>query len=255
LNASPTGNGVSELAPSGIAVLDVPSAPSVKSAYVRNLFDSIAPRYDLLNTLLSLGVHRGWRHYAARCATLTSGDSVLDVCAGTGELGDDLRRAVGTSGQVVSVDFSMPMLRAGDSRYHENGSARAQVDALRLPFVDAVFDASLVAFGLRNVADPQQGLCEMARVVRPGGRVVVLEFAQPRPEWFASLFALYSRTMMPLLGGLISGVREAYSYLPASVERWKTRDEISAMMRQAGLTDVRYRDLTFGIACVHTGSR
>ena len=205
--------------------------------------------------MLSLGTHRSWRRFAAKCAAVGFGDSVLDVCAGTGELGKDVRALIGSNGLLTSVDFSMPMLRAGDTRYAETGSARAQVDALRLPFASASFDAALVAFGLRNVADPLQGLSEMVRVVKPGGRVVVLEFAQPKPDWFAQLFRIYSRTAMPLLGGLISGTREAYVYLPESVARWKSRQELVDLMAAARLKDMRWRDLTMGIACVHVGTR
>jgi demethylmenaquinone methyltransferase / 2-methoxy-6-polyprenyl-1,4-benzoquinol methylase len=230
-------------------------AAAEKSAFVQRMFDAIAPRYDLLNSLLSLGTHRRWRRFAARCAALGLGDSVLDVCAGTGELGKDLRALIGSQGLLASVDFSLPMLRAGDARYAATAGARAQVDALRLPFAADSFDAALVAFGLRNVADPQQGLCEMVRVVKPGGRVVVLEFAQPRPQWFAAIFKLYSRTVMPILGGLISGTRDAYIYLPESVARWKSRTELTEMMAAAGLTDLRRRDVTLGIACVHVGTR
>ncbi len=243
------------LVSSGIKVLDLPVAPSEKSSYVRGMFDAIAPRYDLLNSLLSLGIHRGWRNFAARCAALQNGDSVLDVCAGTGELGKVLRGHVGEAGNVVSVDFSMPMLRAGDARYEEIGSARAQVDALELPFANNSFDAALVAFGLRNVAIPERGLTEMARVVKPGGRVVVLEFSQPREGFFSTLFELYSKTVMPLLGGMVSGKREAYVYLPESVARWRTRDEIASMMTAAGLSQIRLRDLTLGVACVHVGTK
>jgi demethylmenaquinone methyltransferase/2-methoxy-6-polyprenyl-1,4-benzoquinol methylase len=219
------------------------------------MFDAIAPRYDLLNTVLSFGTHRSWRAFAARCTAAGPGDSVLDVCAGTGELGTDLRRRIGQSGLLMSVDFSLPMLDAGSARFSRTRSGRAQADALNLPFADERFDAAIVAFGLRNVADPRAGLAEMTRVVKQGGRVVVLEFSQPRPRWFADLFRMYSTTMMPLLGGLISGTREAYVYLPESVSRWKSRDELAAMMESAGLVAVRQCDLTMGIACVHVGTK
>lgn len=244
-----------DLVPSGIRVIDEPVSAGEKSAYVQGMFDSIAPRYDLLNTLLSLGIHRSWRAFAARCAALEPGDSVLDVAAGTGDLGCDLRQRIGLGGSIVSVDFSLPMLRAGDARYRRIGADRAQVDAQRLPFADDTFDAALIAFGLRNVADPQLGLSEMARVVRPGGRVVVLEFSEPRQGWFGALFRAYFKSAVPLLGGLISGSPESYRYLPETVARWKSRAELADMMRASGLHDIRVRDLTLGIACVHVGAR
>ncbi len=242
-------------APSGIRVLDQAVDPAEKARYVQLMFDAIAPRYDLLNNVLSVGIHHLWRSFAVRCAALTQGDAALDVCAGTGDVGALLRRAVGPGGRVVSVDFSMPMLRAGDARYAESGSARAQVDAVCLPFADESFDAALVAFGLRNVAQPALAVAEMRRVVKPGGRVVVLEFAQPHFGWFNSVYEAYSKYGMPLIGGLISGRREAYSYLPESVARWKSRSELIEIMRDAGLREPRLRDLTFGMVCVHTGTR
>ena len=240
---------------SGIRVLDQPVDPAEKAHYVQSMFDAIAPRYDLLNNVLSAGIHHLWRSFAVRCAALTMGGSALDVCAGTGDVGSVIRRAVGPRGRVVSVDFSMPMLRAGDARYAESGSARAQVDAVRLPFADKSFDAALVAFGLRNVAEPAKAVAEMRRVVKPGGRVVVLEFAQPRVGWFNTLYEAYSKYGLPLIGGLISGRREAYLYLPESVARWKSRSELVEIMSAAGLTEPRWRDLTFGMVCVHTGTR
>jgi demethylmenaquinone methyltransferase/2-methoxy-6-polyprenyl-1,4-benzoquinol methylase len=240
---------------SGVNILDNEVTPQQKSSYVQNMFDNIAGRYDLLNTILSLGIDVGWRNYAVRCAALTKGDRVLDGCAGTGELGAAASYKVGRMGQVVSVDFSLPMLRAGAGRYASTGGIPAQSDVLHLPFADNSFDAALVGFGLRNVADPAAGVKELARVVKPGGRVVILEFSSPRVAWFAKIFEIYSRTVMPILGGLISGKREAYTYLPESVRRWLTREELRQIMHDAGLIETRYSDLTFGVACVHVGNK
>ncbi len=238
---------------SGIGVLDGPVTPQEKAAYVREMFDAIAPRYDLLNSVLSAGIHHSWRHFATRCAALVPGDSALDVCTGTGDWAAALKQAVGPQGRVVGVDFSLPMLRHGDRRFGENDVARAQGDAARLPFASGTFDAATVAFGIRNVAEIERAFAEMARVVRPGGRVVCLEFSQPHPGPMRALYEMHSRWVLPNVGGVLSGRREAYYYIPASVARFQSRTELAALMRSAGLADVRWVDLTFGIVCVHVG--
>jgi len=241
--------------PSGIRVLDRPVSAGEKARYVRAMFDAIAPRYDLLNSVLSFTIHYRWRAYAARCAALKDGDSALDVCCGTGDFARELRRRVGRTGQLMGIDFSLPMLKAGQTKAQADQVATAQADALRLPFPDNAFNAAVIGFGLRNVADPGAGLAEMARTVKSGGRVVCLEFSQPKLPLLRGLYNLYSLKVMPLVGGLVSGRREAYSYLPQSVARWKSREELADLMRRAGLQDIRTRDLTFGIACVHTGTK
>ena len=244
---------VTRAEPSGVDVLDRAVSPEEKADYVRRMFDDIAPRYDLLNSLLSAGVHHGWRVFATRCACLRPGDRVLDVCSGTGEWTDHLRRAVGPDGLVAAADFSLPMLRHGAGRFRRSGAGEAQADATRLPFADAVFDAATVAFGIRNVADRDAAFREMARVVRPGGRVVCLEFAQPRPGPFRAAYDLHARWVMPAVGGALSGRPDAYAYLPASVARFDDRARLAARMAAAGLAGVRWVDLTFGLVCVHVG--
>ncbi len=238
---------------SGIGVLDAPVTPQEKSAYVREMFDAIAPRYDLLNSLLSAGIHHSWRHFATRCAALMPGDTALDVCTGTGDWAAALKQAVGPRGRIVGVDFSLPMLRHGDRRFGESDVARAQGDAARLPFASETFNAATVAFGIRNVAEIGRAFAEMARVVKPGGRVVCLEFAEPHAGPMRTLYELHSRWVLPNVGGAISGRREAYTYLPASVARFQSRTALAALMRSVGLADVRWVDLTFGIVCVHVG--
>ena len=230
------------------------SAPGEKAAYVRAMFDSIAPRYDLLNSLLSAGVHDGWRKFAARCAALEAGDAVLDVCTGTGDWTRDLRRTVGPSGTVVGADFSFGMLHNGRGQFQAQDAPPVQADATVLPFLDNSFDAATAAFGIRNVADTRQAFAEMQRVVRPGGRVVCLEFAQVRPGLFRAFYEAYSQWVMPAVGGAVSGRRDAYSYLPESVQHFATRETLAQTMQGAGLTDVRWVDLTFGMVCVHVGT-
>ena len=238
---------------SGIDVLDRPVTAAEKAVFVRQMFDDIAPRYDLLNSLLSVGIHHGWRKFATRCASLKSGDSVLDVCSGTGEWAALLRNVVGPEGFVAAADFSLPMLQFGAERFEKNGVGEVQGDATRLPFSDNRFDAVTVAFGIRNVAEIEKAFSEMGRVLKPGGRVVCLEFSQPPPGPFRTAYDLHSRYLMPILGGAISGRKDAYTYLPASVERFASREALAGKMRSAGLRNVRWVNLTFGLVCVHVG--
>lgn len=242
-------------APSGLAVLDQPVTPDEKAQFVQAMFDDIAPRYDLLNSLLSAGIHTRWRQFATRCAALQAGDAVLDVCSGTGAWVEALRRAVGPSGRVVGLDFSAQMLAQGKASFTRASAPRVQADASRLPFVDNQFHAVTVAFGIRNVAEREQAFCEMARVLRPGGRVVCLEFATPPPGAFRLGYELYARWVMPALGGAVSGRPDAYAYLPASVARFASRDALASIMRAAGLVRVRWVNLMFGLVCVHVGEK
>jgi demethylmenaquinone methyltransferase/2-methoxy-6-polyprenyl-1,4-benzoquinol methylase len=223
---------------------------------VRDMFARIAGRYDLLNEILSLSRHRAWRGAATRMAGLRPGDRALDVCAGTGDFTRDLRRVVGGTGGVWGVDFCEPMLRCGQGKLNapSRSSALALGDALRLPFRSGAFDAATVGFGIRNTADPQQAFAEMARVVRPGGRVVCLEFNRPRTPLLRSLVGAYERWVLPVLGGALSR-REAYAYLRDSIQRFHTREEVARMMERAGLERVRTRDLQFGSVCIHVGIR
>jgi demethylmenaquinone methyltransferase/2-methoxy-6-polyprenyl-1,4-benzoquinol methylase len=245
---------------SGIRMLDQPVDPSEKAKYVAEMFDAIAPRYDLLNAVLSVRLDRHWRLFAARCAALVPGDNALDVCSGTGDFAHELRAIVGESGRVTATDFSPGMLASGLHKFAADSVEVVLADATNLPFADQTYDAAVVGFGLRNVATPLAALCEMRRVVKPLGRVVCLEFSHPQgttflAKLFKAAFGWFSRTLLPTIGGLISGRREAYTYLPESMARWKTRGEITEMMRQAGLVDIRVLDLTFGLVCVHVGVR
>lgn len=239
--------------PSGIEILDQPATPGDKASYVRTMFDEIAPRYDFLNDALSVGVHRHWRAFATRCAALNAGDSVLDVCTGTGAWLPRLRNAVGVEGCVAAVDFSRSMLEHGAEEFRRLGVDGLQGDAAALPFSSNCFDAATVAFGIRNVAEIEKGFAEMTRVVKPGGRVVCLEFAEPHPGAFRLLYKAYSRYIMPTVGGIISGRRDAYAYLPESVNRFKSRSELAAVMTAAGLVAVRWVDCTFGLVSIHVG--
>ena len=231
-------------------------APEEKSQYVCAMFDAIAPRYDLLNSALSARLHHGWRRIAADAAQLKSGGTALDVCTGTGDLALELAQRAGPNGCIIGSDFSAPMLRLGEKKRQQRTIETMRfllADTLSLPFDVNTFDAVTVAFGIRNVADVEAGIREMARVARPGGRIVILEFNAPRNPLFAALYRAYSFTVLPWIGGIISGRRAAYSYLPSSIAAFFTRQEISAMMERAGLTGVTFTDLTLGTVVVHCG--
>ncbi len=226
-----------------------------KAEYVREMFAGIAPRYDLLNDILSFNRHKSWRRYAVRQARLHPGDTVLDVCTGTGDFALDLYRAVGPTGLVIGSDFCAPMVLQGRVKTDRasNGCIHMMIaDALRLPYPSDTFDAVTVGFGIRNVADVQQALNEMARVARPGGRVLCLEFTVPRHRFWGPIVQLYQTRVLPRIGALLSR-REAYRYLPASIQAFYSREELAQRMERAGLTDIVVRDLNFGSVCLHLG--
>jgi demethylmenaquinone methyltransferase / 2-methoxy-6-polyprenyl-1,4-benzoquinol methylase len=225
-----------------------------KVAQVRSMFDAIAPRYDLLNGLLSLGVDRGWRREAVAWATAKEPRQVLDVATGTADLAIALRRAA-PAPDVVGVDLSEPMLAIGRAKAARRGlELRLEVaDGASLPFADASFDAVTIAYGLRNFADIDAGLREFRRVLRRGGRLVVLEFPPPPGGPFGRLFRAYFARVVPWLGGLVSGRREAYAYLPASVMAFPAPEALADRIRRAGFRDVRYRLQTWGVSAVHRG--
>jgi len=226
------------------------------SEQVREMFSTIAPRYDVTNVVLSLGVDHLWRGVAVRESGAVPGERVLDCATGTGELALALRRAVGPTGSVLGMDFCAAMLeparekarRAGleDVRFEEG-------DALALRYPASSFDIATIAFGIRNVDDPVRCLKEMARVVRPGGRVVVLEFGQPTGLWGA-LYRLYSRALVPAVGGLLTGNRAAYAYLPRTAAAFPGGERFLALMDEAGAFSARRAvALSGGIAFVYVG--
>jgi demethylmenaquinone methyltransferase/2-methoxy-6-polyprenyl-1,4-benzoquinol methylase len=219
------------------------------------MFDRIAGRYDAMNSVMSAGLHHRWRARAVDMAQVGPGASALDVCCGTGDLALELRRRIGLAGRVVGLDFSAPMLELAERKSAASGAAVewVQGNALELPFADRTFGAATVGFGVRNVADLPRAIGEMARVVRPGGRVAILEITTPqRPplKWF---FSVWFDRIVPLLGA-VAGDREAYTYLPSSVRRFPPADELAQLMDSAGLRDVRYVVLAGGIVAIHSGA-
>jgi demethylmenaquinone methyltransferase/2-methoxy-6-polyprenyl-1,4-benzoquinol methylase len=218
---------------------------------VREMFDRISPSYDRMNLLMSGGMDGRWRRLAVRSARVRPGDAALDVCCGTGDLALELRRAVGPSGRVVGLDFSPQMLEL--ARRKSAAVEWVQGDALALPFGDGEFAAATVGFGVRNLADYARGFAEMARVVRPGGRVVCLEMSTPGAA-IRPFSRVWTDRGVPVLGRLVARDPGAYRYLPESVRRFPPADELAAIMRDAGLTDVRFRRLMLGVVALHVGT-
>ena len=219
------------------------------------MFDRIADRYDLMNSVMTAGMHHRWRERAADLAQVGPGDSALDVCCGTGDLALELAGRVKPRGRVVGLDFSAPMLELAQAKAQDGAVpvAWVQGNALELPFADDEFDAATVGFGARNVVDLAGGIAEMARVVRPGGKVVILEITTPRRPPLSWFYAVWFDRIVPLLG-TVAGDKDAYTYLPDSVRRFPPAQELAALMHATGLREVRYLILAGGIIAIHSGS-
>jgi len=223
--------------------------------FVKKMFASITGRYDLLNHLLSFGLDRNWRKETARTA-LSAGNRVLDICAGTLDLSIEIKEQ-NKDAVVVSTDFCIEMLAEGKRKISENkmlGSIDVfSADSIKLPFKDETFDSVTVAFGLRNIPALERAVSEMSRVLRSGGRAVILEFYKPEGIFLSYLFIPYLRFILPLIGRIVSGDAAAYSYLRDSVEGFVTRDEMSERLSSAGFRNVNFKNLSLGIATLHTG--
>ncbi len=231
---------------------------SDKAQHIRNMFASIASRYDLLNSLLSFNRHRYWRRFAIRMCDLRPGDAALDVGVGTGDLAIELVRAVGADGWVVGVDFCRPMLEIAEGKLNRLGIVNVELiegNAEYLPVPSNAFKAAATAFTLRNVSGIETALAEMTRAVMPGGRVVVLELARPQGPVFRRIYDAYFHRLLPLIGGVVNRKRGPYDYLPASVASFVSREELRAAMEKVGLSDVQVYDLTAGIVTVHVGTK
>jgi demethylmenaquinone methyltransferase/2-methoxy-6-polyprenyl-1,4-benzoquinol methylase len=228
-----------------------------KRAYVQRIFSEIAPRYDLLNRLLSFNLDRRWRRRAIRTlGWMRRPEGVyLDLCAGTLEIGAMLARRTGFRGLVVGADFAEPMLRAGRGKAPRRLLAPLAADALQLPIRGGSAAGAIVAFGVRNLADLDAGLAEVHRVLAPGARFVILEFSTPRWRIGRALYHVYFHRVLPLVGGLVSGHPTAYRYLPESVANFPVEEELVRRMERAGFVNVRWDRLTLGIAAIHTGTK
>jgi demethylmenaquinone methyltransferase/2-methoxy-6-polyprenyl-1,4-benzoquinol methylase len=255
-----------------VAARPAPRGPDKQPAKIAGMFDSIAHRYDLLNHLLSGGLDLYWRARAIRALRFTGRELVLDLCTGTADLaiaarspavarsrfGEGIPRA-GAARRVLGLDFSMEMLRIGQRKLRQRGLATdvplVQGDAMRLPVASSSVDAVTIAFGIRNVLDPAAACAEIARVLKPGGRLAVLEFSLPTVPIVRPLYAWYFRNVLPRVGRLLSRHDDAYTYLPASVGAFLSPEEFTAMVGVAGLNEVTAVPLTFGVVYLYTATR
>lgn len=234
------------------------AAPDKTPARIAGMFDAIAPRYDLLNRVLSAGLDQRWRHRAVAALDLGAGARVLDLCTGTADLAlATIERRQDAS--VVGVDFSGAMLRIGHRKVAGAGLVRrirlVQGDATRLPLPDASCDGATIGFGIRNVADPRRALAELARVLKPGARLAILEFGQPRIPGIRTLYAWYFRCLLPAVGKLVSRHQSAYAYLPASVGTFPPPAEFARTIESHGFVSVQAVPLTFGIVYLYVATR
>lgn len=238
------------------------------SREVHDMFFSIAPRYDCANDVLSFGLHRLWRDRALRLGGVRAGNVVVDICTGTGDVAFAAAKLVGSTGQVFGVDFVLPMLElasrkavqfdhsaAGSSSDGLQAAAPVflQGDALRLPFPDSFADNATVSFGIRNVDRPEAGLAEMFRVLKPGGTAIVIEFGRPLLPGFRQVYDLYCKFVMPQIGGLLTGNKQAYEYLPRTSKAFPAGDDFAQLMRQAGFLDPQFTPLLSGLAYIYVG--
>jgi demethylmenaquinone methyltransferase/2-methoxy-6-polyprenyl-1,4-benzoquinol methylase len=227
-----------------------------KAQKVRGVFDSVASRYDVMNDLMSMGLHRAWKSYTVAVANLRAGDRVLDIAGGTGDLSRAFAHKVGASGLVVHTDINEAMLRQGRDRLLDEGLVlpTSLCDAEQLPFADASFDLVSVAFGLRNMTHKDKALAEMGRVVRPGGRLLVLEFSKVSAP-LEKIYDWYSFKVLPRLGLWIAGDSASYRYLAESIRMHPAQQQLKALMKDAGFGHVDVHNLTGGVVALHVGIR
>ena len=228
-----------------------------KRAYVKRIFSEIAPRYDLLNHVLSFNIDRRWRRKAIARLEVERDQAgrYLDLCAGTMDVALEISRLPGFRGLVVGADFAEPMLKAGAGKISGSGITPVTADAVQLPIASGQLAGAIVAFGIRNVAGLDEALREALRILVPGGRFVILEFSTPRIRILRSLYRLYFHHVLPLIGRLISGHRTAYQYLPRSVANFPVEEDLASRMEAAGFAKVSWRSLSFGVAAIHVAER
>lgn len=230
-----------------------------KKARVRDVFDSVAPRYDLMNDVMSFGLHRLWKRFTLDKSALKPGQQALDVAAGSADLSIGMSRKVGRKGRVIVTDINQEMLRVGRDRMLDAGVAGnadyVLADAESLPFADRAFHCVTIGFGLRNVTDKDQALCSMYRVIKPGGRLLVLEFSQPRLGPLNAVYDAYSFQVLPRMGALLADDASSYRYLAESIRRHPEQAKLKSMMEAAGFERCEYFNLSGGIVALHVGFR
>jgi demethylmenaquinone methyltransferase / 2-methoxy-6-polyprenyl-1,4-benzoquinol methylase len=230
-----------------------------KVRWVLRHFDSVADKYDRMNTLLSFGIHLLWKRIAVGMLGLREGDRVIDVCGGTADLALLAAKLIGPAGRVIVYDINWAMMEMGRSKTGQAPLADAiryvLGDAERIAFPDNCFDAAMVGFGIRNLTRMEKGFEEMHRVLKPGGKLMCLEFSKPTAPWFCRLYDFYSFHIMPVVGQILAGSRQAYTYLPESIRTFPLPAELSAMLERIGFTQVTHRPLTNGIAVIHLGTK
>ncbi|WP_019023564.1 MULTISPECIES: bifunctional demethylmenaquinone methyltransferase/2-methoxy-6-polyprenyl-1,4-benzoquinol methylase UbiE [unclassified Thioalkalivibrio] len=231
---------------------------SEKASRVGEVFHSVASRYDVMNDLMSMGIHRIWKRYTLERTGVRPGMKILDLAGGTGDLAGAFAPRVGPKGQIVVCDINASMLEAGRDRMLDEGHVGnldfVQADAEQLPYPDDYFDRVTIAFGLRNVTRKERALAEMRRVIKPGGRVLVLEFSQPMAP-LRPIYDVYSFKMLPLMGKLVANDADSYRYLAESIRMHPDQETLAGMMRDAGLERVEYDNLTGGIVALHRGTK
>ena len=228
-----------------------------KAGMVRSVFDSVASRYDLMNDLMSGGVHRLWKRYTIELSAARSGQTILDIAGGTGDLAARFSRLVGPEGQVILADINAAMLEVGRDRLIDKGATGnievVQADAQALPFKNNSVDCITIAFGLRNVTDKALALRSMLRVLRPGGRLLVLEFSKPTSALLGKVYDQYSFQILPAMGRLIAQDADSYRYLAESIRKHPDQETLLGMMEDAGFGECRYHNMTGGIVALHQG--
>jgi len=237
--------------------LQIPKDEKVQ--WVRRHFNTVAPKYDFMNTLLSFGTHYLWKQMAIRMMELRPGDRVIDLCGGTADLSLMAAKEIGANGSIVLYDINWAMMETGRPKVDRSPYAQnikyVQGNAEQIAFADCSFDAAMVGFGIRNLTNPENGFREMHRVLKPGGKMMCLEFSEPVTPWFRALYDFYSFYIMPGLGRLLAGCAPAYSYLPESIRMFPGPGQLAIELQAIGFTKVKFRRLTNGIAVIHIGTK
>lgn len=228
-----------------------------KVAMVADVFHSVAAKYDIMNDVMSMGIHRLWKRFTIDCSGVRPGQQILDLAGGTGDIAALFSKRVGPTGKVVLADINESMLNVGRDKLRDLGLINniefVQANAEALPFADNSFDIISIGFGLRNVTDKEAALRSMFRVLKPGGRLLVLEFSKPTHEWLSKAYDLYSFRLLPFMGKLIANDKESYQYLAESIRMHPDQETLKEMMITAGFTEVSYHNMTGGIVALHRG--